>query len=477
MPRVLHLFNIFGAVTERSQFNVVRGLAERGFAPTCGYETLAAEAPVVDWPLVQLRRVMVAPTDDVPGQMEEVAAKVDDPARAALLEQPFDLVHGHFGPRILQAAAWFKKGERPSPLPPGAHSEGREGRATASTRRVPVVVSIYGYDASRLLRDETWAARYRWAAEHGAIFVTLSQANFDKLRGLGVPAENLRLIHLGIDLEHHPYTPDLLPLSSEGEGRGEGPDFSASSWPRFLFVGRFTEKKAPGDVIAAFARMREEWFRVPGSGFRVGEKTTPSGGAASLVMIGSGPLESALRGQVKALGLMDAISFPGVVPIDQLPAAMRGATALVLPSVTAPDGDCEGAPMVLMHAQAVGLPCITTWHSGNPEVLPGGQGLKSKVQGPKSKVISSESRVQSPESDGGQSQTLTPTLSLGRERGFVVAEHDVPGLAAAMMRMAQLSPGARRALQDAGRAWIAEHYDLRQTIDGYAALYQQLLDR
>ena len=78
--------------------------------------------------------------------------------------QRFDLVHGHFGPRILQGAAWL-------------------------TRGVPMVVSLYGYDMGRLLRDPAWADRYRWAAAHGATFVVLARFMHDKLLALGIPAE------------------------------------------------------------------------------------------------------------------------------------------------------------------------------------------------------------------------------------------------------------------------------------------------
>src|SRR5947209_8090357 len=99
MPRVLHLFNIFGAMTERAMTDYALGLSRRGFDLTIGCETLAPEAAPTPLPIVKLRRVNVEPTNDVPGQMQRIADEVDDPARRELLDQPFDLIHGHFGPR------------------------------------------------------------------------------------------------------------------------------------------------------------------------------------------------------------------------------------------------------------------------------------------------------------------------------------------------------------------------------------------
>ena len=90
--------------------------------------------------------------------------------------------------------------------------------------------------------------------------------------------------------------------------------------------------------------------------------------------------------------------------------------------------------MVLMHAQAAGMPCITTNHSGNPEVLP---------------------------------------ASAGR---FVVAEGDERALACAMAEMISLSGGDRRQIQEDGRRCISEQFDVRTTVAGYERVYQRLID-
>lgn len=375
MRRVLHLFNVFGATTEKAMLDYTLALGGRGWDITAGYETIESAARAGAMPLVRLERVAVEPTGDVPGQMQRVATRVTDPAMRTLLEQPFDLVHGHFGPRILQGAAWLKRG-------------------------TPLVVSLYGYDVGRLLRDPCWIERYRWAAERGTTFVALARYMRDKLLGFGIPPERIRLVRLGIHLAEHAYEPS-----------------PAERPARFVFVGRLVEKKGAGVLVRAMARLVRD---LPGEG-------------VTLDLIGSGPMEAELRRLVSELSLGERVRFLGTRPFHELFERMRGAAALVQPSVVASDGDSEGAPMVLMHAQAAGVPCVTTAHSGNPEVLP-------------------------PE---GQ--------------GFVVPERDPEALARAMRDIAGLAPDQRRSLQTAGRAWIERHYDINQTVEGYDAVYREAI--
>ena len=374
MPRVLHLFNVLGARTERAMLDYTLALRARGWDLTAGYETLEDASRAGSMPRVPLKRIPVEPTGDVPAQMRRIATDVNDPAMRDLLDQPFDLVHGHFGPRILQGAAWLARG-------------------------VPMVVSLYGYDVGRLLRDACWAERYRWAAANGATFVVLARFMRDKLLALGVPAQRVRLIHLGVDLAEHEYDPR-----------------PAERPARFVFVGRMVEKKGADVLVRAMARLVRD---------TPGERVT-------LDLIGSGPMEGELRERVTELSLGERVRFLGTLPFHELFDHLRGAAALVQPSVVAADGDSEGAPMVLMHAQASGVPCVTTAHSGNPEVLP---------------------------PEGSR---------------FVVPERDPDALARAMGEIANLGDVQRRELQAAGRAWIERHFDLAQTASGYDALYGEL---
>ena len=48
---------------------------------------------------------------------------------------------------------------------------------------------------------------------------------------------------------------------------------------------------------------------------------------------------------------------------------INNADVFLAPSVTSRNGDQEGIPVSLMEAMAVGLPVISTWHSGVSELI------------------------------------------------------------------------------------------------------------
>lgn len=371
MARVLQLYNVFGAATERTMLEVPLALAERGHDLTFAAETVDDDAPPeLSQRVAIVPRIHVEPTDDINAQMQAIAEA------APAIDEPFDLVHGHFGPRGLHAARYLHRG-------------------------VPVILTTYGYDVSRLLTDPCWGERYRWLGERGVMFVALSEAMADTLRGVGVPRKRVAVIPLGIDLELWRYQPRRV------------------YHRRFVFVGRFVPKKGLARAIEAVSILSKVGVRL------------------RLTVVGGGkPAEKTAFAQMaKRLGVASEIDFIGRVPYENLADEMRSAVGLIVPSETAPDGDAEGCPMVLMQAQAVGTPVITTRHAGNAEALP-------------------------PEA-----------------QRFVVDEGDADDLALAMHALLELEASPRQSLQAAGRAWIEARFDIRRTVEQYDALYRRLTGR
>ena len=119
---------------------------------------------------------------------------------------------------------------------------------------------------------------------------------------------------------------------------------------------------------------------------------------------------------MRSLGLTGRVDFLGALPRDEMLAWYRGADAMVLPSVTGPDGDSESIPAALSEAMAMGLPVLSTVHSGISELAQDGTA------------------------------------------GLLVAEHDVDALADAMTRLASDVPLARR-MGEAGRQRVAAEFD------------------
>ena len=142
-----------------------------------------------------------------------------------------------------------------------------------------------------------------------------------------------------------------------------------------IAVGRFVEKKAPQHTISAFAFVARNQKDL------------------TLEMIGDGPLLPECRKLAGRLGLHDRIIFHGAQKQEVIARRMAGALLFLQHSVTAADGDTEGLPVAILEAMSCGLPVVATRHSGIPEAV---------VEG---------------------------------ETGLLVDEHDVEGMAAAIMKL------------------------------------------
>lgn len=95
------------------------------------------------------------------------------------------------------------------------------------------------------------------------------------------------------------------------------------------------------------------------------------------LIIGSGPLETELRDQAKALGLDSLVRFLNRMPREELLRLYdeRKVDVVVLPSVVTKRGEKEGIPVALMEAMARAIPVISTRIGGIPELLSEGAGI------------------------------------------------------------------------------------------------------
>ncbi|BCU75855.1 glycosyltransferase family 4 protein [Luteolibacter sp. LG18] len=165
----------------------------------------------------------------------------------------------------------------------------------------------------------------------------------------GISAEKLSVVPLGFDPEafHPPVTP-----------RQPGPVF------RFLFVGKWEERKALPELLEAFC-----------SEFRADEPV-------ELVLHAHNPFladfdqEERLRQELRKLGARDArVRCRGEVALADLVRAYREADAFVLPTRS------EGWGLPLLEAMACGLPCIATNYSGLTAFAHAGNALLVETDG------------------------------------------------------------------------------------------------
>jgi glycosyltransferase involved in cell wall biosynthesis len=74
----------------------------------------------------------------------------------------------------------------------------------------------------------------------------------------------------------------------------------------------------------------------------------------TLVLLGEGPQESALRARAAALGVSESVRFAGYAPQEETPAWYRSADIFALAS------DFDNSPNVVLEAMACGLPVVAT---------------------------------------------------------------------------------------------------------------------
>jgi glycosyltransferase involved in cell wall biosynthesis len=149
---------------------------------------------------------------------------------------------------------------------------------------------------------------------------------------LNVPHDHwhkLHVVHCGIDPER--FRPAARPARAGAI--------------RVLFVGRLVEAKGAPLLLDAVAELSRRGLQ------------------ANVVLVGDGPLRSALQQQAESLGIAGAITFAGAVGHDRLSDFYEEADVFCLPSFA------EGVPVVLMEAMATALPVVATNIAGIPELI------------------------------------------------------------------------------------------------------------
>jgi glycosyltransferase involved in cell wall biosynthesis len=204
---------------------------------------------------------------------------------------------------------------------------------------IPLVVTLHGRDVTTQsttpgMRGARYRRNLRKAFDRATIVLAVSEFIRQKAIDLGADPAKVRVHHTGV-----PIPPAPLPVPKKWD---------------VVFVGRFVEKKGIDDLIEAVGMIEAPRPRT--------------------LFIGDGPLEEPMRERAAALGL-DA-TFLGFQESAVVRRCLTESRIFVSPSKTAPDGDAEGLPTTILEAASLGLPTVSTYHSGIPEaVLHGETGL------------------------------------------------------------------------------------------------------
>jgi colanic acid/amylovoran biosynthesis glycosyltransferase len=292
------------------------------------------------------------------------------------LDKNFDILHSHFGPNGI-IGIYLKK-------------IGISGK---------YITSFHGYDVSSFVINNGNNV-YKRLFLNGDLFLPVSNYWKRKLIKLGCNEKKIIIHHMGINLEKFKFF--------EGKKQSE-------ETIRILTVGRLVEKKGHEYAIKAISKIVKKYNKI------------------EYIIAGEGSLRNELEELVEDLHIKRYVKFLGAVEQKEVLKLYQQAHIFVLPSVTASNGDQEGIPVVLMEAQAAGLPIISTYHTGIPEGV------------------------------------------LDGKSGFLVPERDVDALTEKLEYLIE-HPEIWPDMGQYGRKFIEEHYDMNKLNRRLVEIYQNLIE-
>lgn len=213
----------------------------------------------------------------------------------------------------------------------------------AQQLELPTLITLHGYDINT---HRSWweAGRGGWrmrkfpagllkmAQNPRVHFVAVSRAIRESAITFGLPEDRIAVCHVGVDTTR--FAPGPKPLAARRD---------------ILYVGRLVEKKGCRYLLEAFERIQDDFPQY------------------RLVIVGDGPLRTELRSYARERGVR--ATFLGALPAEQVRRCLDETRVFCLPSITADNGDAEGLGIVILEAQAAGVPVITSARGGAQEAI------------------------------------------------------------------------------------------------------------
>lgn len=189
-------------------------------------------------------------------------------------------------------------------------------------------------------RDQNPGALLAQKIRQAHFVVTCTAANRDYLQRLALAGKPISLVYHGIDTQL--FRPTASTAGTEAE-------------PLILAVGRLIEKKGFGFLIQACGHLRDRGYRFH-----------------CQIVGDDGGDRQRLENLIERLDLGSHVELAGPLTQEALVVRYAHATVFALPSQVLDDGDRDGIPNVLVEAQAMGVPVISTAISGIPELAEDG---------------------------------------------------------------------------------------------------------
>lgn len=208
-----------------------------------------------------------------------------------------------------------------------------EARWLSEKLGIPQANFFHGSDLDAYKNDEKKKQQLIELINSTAASITASEKMKGELVDMGCDGGKIFVNYAGIDLSKFKFKPRK---------------FEKGRKIRFLMCGRLFWKKGFEYGIEAFAMAAKKHPNI------------------EMRIVGDGELKEALIKKVQNLGLSDRIAFIGNLPPNGIPKEMYEADIFLAPSLE------EGMPNVIKEALASGMPVISTYAGGIPEIIKGG---------------------------------------------------------------------------------------------------------
>jgi len=231
-----------------------------------------------------------------------------------ILQNDIQLLHAHFGP-----IAW-------------------QYRKVAQQARIPLLVSFYGYDYEYYPRlNPAFKKHYQELFQMATLFFCEGSHGREILMEQGCPSEKIQIAPLGIEMDN---------------------------------IGFKIRNKKPGQLnliqVASFAEKKGHIYTL--KAFKQALNICPN---IKLTLIGNAKEKEVKRevdNFIRVNNLSDYIKLHEFLPYAEIIEQLYQHHVFIHPSCYTTQLDCEGgAPIVLLDAQASGMPIISTVHCDIPE--------------------------------------------------------------------------------------------------------------
>ena len=293
------------------------------------------------------------------------------------LNKNYDIIHCQFGTLCFRGMA-FRQVNAPT---------------------AKIVTTFRGNDISSFLKEKGENI-YRQIFRYGDFFITNCDFFKHKAISIGCPPDRIKVIRSGLNCDRFTYQPRSL--SEDGR-------------IQVVTTGRLVEKKGIEYVIRAVAKL------------------VPNYPQLSYKILGEGPLRPGFIQLIQELQLSENVELLGWCNETEIVKVLKNAHIFVAPSVTAANGDRDAPINVLKEAMAIGLPVISTYHGGIPELVEDGKS------------------------------------------GFLVPERDADALAEKLGYLIE-HPELWSEMGKVGREFVLQHYNLKLLNDDLVNLYSSLIN-